>query len=153
MKSTKVRSGSQNLANTPGNKGIQHSRLQNQLRWFHLKTTSLCADSRETGSTTEIPNWQTDTHTLCYYHCPDGPTCTQLLKIPTEQQSKSYCAQHYITIFTSIWRAFDHNELLLKGINPRDVNNVTTALFHNTVLQSSELRLQSKWRLREKGKW
>lgn len=56
MKSTKVRSGSQNLANKTGNKGTQHSRLQNLINWFHLKTASVCVGSRETGSTTEIPN-------------------------------------------------------------------------------------------------
>lgn len=54
MKSTKVRSGSQNLANKTENKGTQHSRLQ--LNWFYLKTTSICAGSKETDSTTEIAN-------------------------------------------------------------------------------------------------
>lgn len=56
MKCTKVRSESQNLANRTGNKGTQHRRLQNLLNWFHLKTASVCAGSRETGCTTERPN-------------------------------------------------------------------------------------------------
>lgn len=43
-------------------------------------------------------------------------------------------------------------QLLKKGINPRDVYNVTTVLFHNMMWYVISKKWQAKWILRVKGK-